>query len=114
VDINDIAQEMRIKADAVLFYPDRVMKTMTPHQLREFILQFQRKIVVDGYEIFVTLTRTVVCTTHYYQVSIGNTAGEPNIIPVSVVEKVVNTFVPNSIPIPSALGNCIQFIERII
>jgi len=113
VDINDIVREMRVKADAVLFFPDRIVKTMTPHQLREFVLQFQRKIVVDGYEIFVTLTRTVVHTTHYYRISIGNAAGEPNTIPASVVEKVADAFVPNGMPIPSTLGNCIQFIERV-
>jgi hypothetical protein len=101
--IRALASQMRRVADTHLLRGGIDMDTTI----------YRRTVTVDGYKAYVTLTRTVADTKHFYQFSIGNDEGDPDLIPELVIERLTTVFVPRGIQFPSLLGNTIQFIEVI-
>jgi hypothetical protein len=69
--------------------------------------------VVDGQRVSVILTKTVIGERQFYQFSVGNESGNPRLIGQSVINKLKAIFVPKCVPLPSVIGNCIQFLEEI-
>jgi hypothetical protein len=102
MNLQHLVHEMRQKADQIPFHPGV-----------DDVLQFRRDISIDGYAIKITLTRTVVGRRQFYQLSMGNDEGDPSLLPLALVQKLQAIFVPRGIPLPSTLGNCLQFLEPI-
>ena len=75
------------------------------------IMDYRRDLRIDGYNIKITLTRTMVGRWQFYQLSLGNDEADPLLLPRELVQKLKAAFVPKSVPMASALGNTLQFIE---
>lgn len=115
-DMNQLVQEMRAVADSIPFFPDAMLENMRdlePAVILEKIKPFRREVEIDGYKILMMLTRTVIFEKQFYQFSMSNDSGNPGEIPPGVAQKLKAAFVPNGMSLPSVMGNCLQFIERI-
>ena len=113
--MNQLVQEMRAVANSTLFHPEAILLDLdsSPAEIRKRTKPFRREVEIDGYKVLVMLTRTVIFKKQFYQFSIGNDSGNPREIPLGVVQKLKSAFMPNGMTLPSVMGNCLQFIERI-
>ena len=102
MNIQKLVDEMRRKADQSPYHPGK-----------DDVLQFRRDVVIDGCEIHVIFTRTMLSSRSFYQLSLGNEEGIPAAIPMALIQQLRRAFVPNGIMVPSMKGNCYQFVEPV-
>lgn len=105
MDLKQIAAEMKAVADAEPFVFKHPIAPPDP--------KYRRDITVDGHTVSVMFTHNDMGRVKMYQLSIGREDGQPHNIPWGVISQIKQALLPTGTQISSALGNTVQFIQKI-